>query len=302
MEIQSGAVRPVGSVQEGWNIIKNDYWTFFLMTLVAGVIVLAAALMLGFVSNLISIAISAALGVTTVNSSDAVKMGVAVVPQLISLVISLFTNIIVGALSGALVCGIYSGLARKASTGVADFGDLFSGFQKFTACLTVATVMAVIQFVISLGFLITGAAVGVSILSFGGLVSRNGQVDWTTLSGVLGVMAIFAIIYIVINLIISALTSFAYPLIADRNLSGGQALSWSVKGGLANLFGMILLMLLTFLMCIGGAMVCLVGILFVVPIVSASFFAAYQSVFGRAQNAFQHTPPPPPTFGSQPGY
>lgn len=305
MQYQSGAVSPTESISEGWNIIKSDYWMFFLMSLVMIVIVIAAAFILGLVSNAITFGIGTVLGISTAGSSDAVRVGASIVPQLLSMFISLFTNILVGAISGALFCGIYQALARKANTGVADFGDLFSGFQKFTACLVVAGVISIIQFIISVILLVIGAAVGVSFVGLAGLssiVGPDGQPNMGMLGGLLGMMAVFGLIYIVINLIISALTSFAYPLIGDRNLSGGQALGLSAKAGLANIGGLILLLILLGLMMFAGALACLVGILFVAPIMSAALFAAYRRVFGAGQNNYQYAPPPPPNFGNQPGY
>jgi uncharacterized membrane protein len=110
------------------------------------------------------------------------------------------------------------------------------------------------------------------------------------------------LIYFIFSLILGALTSFAYPLIGDRNLSGGEALSTSVKGGLGNLGGMVLLLLLLSLMGGFAAILCFLPFFFVAPILVASIFAAYRRVYGQAQSPFQNTPPPPPTFGNQPGY
>lgn len=301
MEFQSGAVRPVGNIQDGWAIIKDDYWTFFGMTLVAGVIVIIVAIILGTINNLITFGISAALGMATNNGGDTAKISASIVPQLISMVISLFTNIIVGALSGVLFCGIYKALSNKIDSGAANFGDLFGGFQKFSSCLIVATVVALVQFVLSLAMLLGGAALGVSVIG-SGMITRDGQLNPALFGGLFLVALAFGLIYLIINLIIGALTTFAYPLIGDRDLPGGQALTLSIKAGFANLGGLILMSILLGLMLFGGALLCLVGILFVAPIFSAAIFSAYQSVFGRAAGSFQQVPPPPPTFNNQPGY
>lgn len=301
MEFQSGAVRPVGSIEDGWKIIKDDYWTFFGMSLVAIVILLVAAFILGLINNGITFAVSTVLGITTSNAGDAAKISAAIAPQLISMVISLFTNIIVVAVWGAFLCGIYAALSRKVNSGVAEFGDLFSGFQKFLPCLIVAAVLSVIQFVIGLGTLLVGAALGFS--AFGaGMLTKNGQLNPAIFGGLFLVILVFVIFTIVVNLIISALTTFVYPLIAERNLSGGQALMLSIKSGFSNIGGLILLLLLLGLISLGGALACCIGIFFVAPIIPAALFAAYQSVFGRTQGFRQHVPPPPPIFNNQPGY
>ena len=302
MEFQSGAVRPVESISEGWNLIKNNYWTFFLMILVAVVILIAVSFVLGLINNLIALGIAAALGVATTNSGDAVKISASIAPQLISMVISIFTNIIVITLSGAFFCGIYTALARQSSSGIAEFGDLFAGFQKIQACFIYSLVMSVIQFVIGLVVLLTGSAIGVSAAGLLSTLIKDGKLNPAVFGGLFLVILIFVVISLVINLIISALTAFVYPLIAERNLSGGEALLLSAKSGLANIGGLILLLILLGLMGIGGLVLCLVGFLFVAPVLSAAMFAAYQSVFGRTGGFYQQNPPPPPNFGNQRAY
>ena len=301
MEFQSGAVRPIGSIEDGWNIIKDDYWTFFGMTAVTLVILIVAAVILGLINNAIVFGISTVSGIAASNAGDVAKVSAAVVPQLISMFISIFTNIIVGAVSGAFFCGIYAALSRKANSGVADFSDLFAGFQKFKACLVVAAVLSVVQFVIGAVALFGGAALGFSALGMGMLI-KDGQLNPAALGGVIIIALVFLTVTFVVNLIVSALTSFTYPLIGERNLSGGEALMLSIKGGFANLGRLILMLLLLGLMAFAGLLVCLVGVLFVAPILTASIFAAYQSVFGRTGNAYQNVPPPPPIFNNQPQY
>lgn len=303
MQYQSGAVSPVGSISDGWNLIKNDYWLFFGMTTVMLVILIIAALILNLINNGITFALMSVLGVATTNATDITKVSASIAPQLISMVISIFTSIIVTTLSGCLYCGIYAALSRKSNTGTADFGDLFSGFQKFTPCLIVAVVLSIIQFIIGVVMLFVGVAFGVSAVGAGMLMGKDGQPDFAMVSGILGIVFLLLAIYAVIAIIIGALTMFIYPLIGERNLSGIEALTLSIKSGFGNIVGLISLFILLFFMGLGGAMVCGIGILFVIPIVAAAVFSAFQSVFGKlGGNQFNYAPPPPPNFGNQQGY
>ncbi len=299
MEFQSGAVQPVGSIEDGWDIIKDDYWTFFFMTTVAIILLIVAAMFLGFANNIITLGISTVLGVAATNAGETGKVSAALIPNIISMFISAFTNIIVATASGALFCGIYRALSNKVSSGGTDFNDLFAGFQKLQPCLIVAVVLAAIQFVIGAVTLIGGAAMGISAFGMGMLV-KDGKLNPAIFGAFFLVILVLVLFTIIANVVANALTAFVYPLISERNLSGGEALMLSVKGGFANFGGLVLLMLLLGLMSLGGVLVCCVGFLFVAPIICASFFAAYQSVFGRTESAYQHTPPP--TFGNQPGY
>ncbi len=295
MDYQSGAVSPIESIQKGWDIIKNDYWVFFGMTAVSVVILIVASLIIGFINNIITGAIAAVFGMAVSNAGDVAKASSVIIPQLISLVISIFTNIIVATVSGALFCGIYSALSRKANTGVVEFGDLFTGFEKIQACLIVAVVTSLIGFVVGIVMLLGGAAVGVGAFSAGMLI-QNGKLNPALIGGVLVAAFIFMLISLIINLIITALTMFVYPLIGERNLAGIEAILLSIKSGFSNIIGLVLLVILTFLMAIGGALACLVGILFVAPIIYAAYFAAYQSVFGPMRGGGFQNPPPPPSF------
>lgn len=303
MQYQSGAVSPVESISNGWNLIKNDYWLFFGMTTVMIIIVIIAAVILNLINNGITFGLMSVLGMATADATDITKVSANIAPQLLSMVISIFTSIIVSTLSGCLYCGIYAALSRKSNTGTADFGDLFSGFQKLVPCLIVAVVLSIIQFIISVVMLFVGVAFGVSAFGAGMMMGKDGQPDFAMLSGILGIVFLLLAIYIVFAIIIGALTTFIYPLIGERNLSGMEALTLSIKSGFGNIGGIILMMFLLGLMAVGGALACGVGILFVMPIMLAAIFAAFQSVFGKmGGNQTNYAPPPPPNFGNQQGF
>jgi uncharacterized membrane protein len=203
-----------------------------------------------------------------------------------------------------LFCGIYKSLSRIANGGArAEVGDLFSGFEHIQACFIYGIIMSIIQFVISIVILLGFAAVGFSALGFGiANIIKDGQMDPTVLSGLIMVILAYAAISIIIGLILAALTAFVYPLIGERNLSGVQALGLSVKSGLANIGGLIGLLILGFLLILAGALPCLIGLPFLVPIYFAALFAAYRSVFGAVGGYQNYNPPPPPNFSNQPGY
>lgn len=298
MDYQSGVVSPTRSIEEGWQLIKNDYWVFFGMILVTGIIVFALALILGSINNLITAGISAVLTSSTQESDSVTRVSASVVPQLIGQVIGFFVSIIVSIVAGILYCGLYRALARKADEGILEFGDLFSGFEKIVPCIVVSLILSLIQFVVGVVSVLFGAAVGVSL----GLeaIFKNGKLDPTAFGGLFLIILAFACVSIIIQFIISALTLFIYPLIGEQQMSGGSAFMTSVKAGFSNIGGIILLLLLQTLMLLGGVILCIVGVLFVAPILAASIFSAYRSVFGkpRSENNWMNVPPPP-VFNNQ---
>ncbi len=304
MEYQSGVVSPIKSIEQGWQIIKNDYWMYVLMILVFSVIIIVGSLILGVINQAITGVIGGVLGMATTNSGDVAQASAIIIPQIIAQIVSFFTSIILTTLAGVLVCGLYKSLSRVSSGGRADFADLFSGFEHIQACFIYAVVISIINFIIGVVYLVAAVAVGAGALVGGlsGIMTRDGQINPAVFGGLALIILAFAGISIIVQLIISSLTAFVYPLIAERNLSGGQAFLLSIKSGLSNLVGLILLLILMFLMILGGVFACFIGVLFVAPIIMGSMYAAFQSVFGRIGGNQQYNPPPPPNFGQQPGY
>ena len=297
MEYQSGAVAPVGSIEEGWSFIKDDYWTFFLMSLLSFVMLAAVAVVVGLINNLITLGISTAFGAATHDAGDAGKISAAFVPQIVSMFVSFFTGIIITTLAGTLACGFYTALSRKVNTGVADFSDLFGGFNYWQSCLTASVVLSAIQFIINVVILMIGLVLGIS--AFGaGILGQNGKLNPNLLGAIFGFGLLIAFFYILLMLLLAVATAFVFPLIAERGLSGIQALALSARGGLSNALGLIGFFILQSLLVLGGFLLCGVGILFVAPLMYASVFAAYRQVFGVTNSNFNPPmpPPPPPIF------
>jgi hypothetical protein len=302
MEYQPGVVSPTGSISEGWDIIRSSYGTYVLMMLVFGIILFIAALVIGGIGGAINLGILAALGYSPMDLRGAQELSTAFLPQSIGLVVNFFTSIIISTISGAFVCGIYKALAQTALTGTAEFGDLFSGFDKIPDCAVVAVIMSGIQVLIGVLMLGITIALGIAPFGFKSIIGADGKPNPEIFGGF--ILAAFALagVSMLIQLFIYSLLFFVYPLIADRNVSGGQAVSLSVKAALGNLIGVVLLAILLFLMTVGGFLVCIIGALFVAPILFASIFAAYRKAFGVLDGNSQYNPPPPPNFSNQPGY
>lgn len=298
MQFEAGAVRPIGSIEEGWNLIKSDYWLFFGMSVILILIAIVLSLSFDFVVTGISAFISAGLGLTIQNTGEAGRISATVIPQLISMILSIFTGLVEATLSGIFSCGIYTALIRKANGEYPEFSDLFAGFQYFQQCLIFSIILNLIYFAIGLIVLVIGAIFGVSAFS-AGLFSGGNHIDPRIFGAIAGVIVIIAFVYIIFALIIGICTTFVYPLIVERKLSAFPALGLSAKAGLNNFFGLFGMFIMQGLMVLAGLALCGIGILFVIPILSASTFAAYQSVFGRNREPGQYMPPPPPIFGYQ---
>lgn len=305
MEPNSGAIRAVDSINRGFEIIKQGYWTYVGMCFVAWIVIMVIAIVLGMINGAIGTFLSAALGLGVGNTGGAASMAATIAPQLITQVIGIFFNTIVLTIVGVLGCGIYNAMSNDEQTGIADFGLLFSGFPKVMQCLTFAVVGSLIQFIIGMVVLIVGAVMGVGAI-FGGMIQPGKEPDPSVLGALLTGIIIVALVMMVLNLIYNLLTTFVYPIIADTEVSGIEAVLLSVKGALRNIGGLVLLQILLGLIMIGGTLLCFFGLIFVAPILYAGNYAAFRSVFPSERQLRNEMPPPPPTWNTpvsdRPGY
>jgi uncharacterized membrane protein len=294
MQYESRSVHPTETVSEGWELIKNDYWLFFGMTLVMTLIVIAVSAVLGGVVSLIAQAVSRAFVSTTGNAGGTAA---ALIPQFIEQVFGIFTNLAAGVLGAIMTCGIYISLSKKAVGGAADFGDLFAGFKYFLPCLLVSIIFTVIQFFVGVTTILIAFVFGISALG-PEVLAPGGKIDPQIFTRLIPAFLALGVFFIIYSIVFGALTLFVYQLISVRNYPAMEAIIESFRAGFKNFFGLIGLLIVEFFIMLGGALLCGVGIFFVLPVLVAANFAAYLRVFGNTNDlGWQHSPPPPPAFG-----
>lgn len=234
VEFRSGVISPVECLKEGWQLIKDQYWLFLGISLVA------------------------------------MLVGGAVPVVLI----------------GPMMCGLYMCLFAKMRNEPVEFGMLFKGFDYFVQGLVAAAIQTLPVIVIM--------AVGqVIFVAFTMIIMprERGEV----LPPVFWVgLVIFVLFAVIVSMVIHSLFLFAYPLIADRNLPGLEAIKLSYRAALQNLSGIIGLLLLVCGMGILGVLACYVGAFLVMPISFAGYAVAYRRVFPETGPVVGAAPPPPP--------
>lgn len=224
-------------------------------------------------------------GLDLVRSQYWLFVGIIAVGMIIGSVVPL------GILLGPMMCGIYLALFKQRRGQPVDFSDLFKGFDHFGDSLIAALLHMIPAFVI-----IIPTYIAFYISLFAMIGGSGGQPDPALLLGFFGFWFVILIVVIMVMVLISVIFTFAYPLIADRHLSGMNAVKLSAKAAMANYFGLLGLMLLTTLMSVIGVFFCYVGAFLVAPIGMGAIAVAYERVFGLGEAQPNVPPPPPPSF------
>lgn len=191
---------------------------------------------------------------------------------------------------GPLMCGIYLGLSKLSKNDTISFGTFFEGFSMFVPAFLIMLIQ-------NLPSLIATAATAAFSVSLESMPLGSDPIEIIRNLGT-GVI-LTAVAMFVLSIVVSLVTFFSLPLIADRGVGFSEALSLSVRGFVGNPGGVVLAFLLSILILIVGVIALCIGLLFVMPIINALTFAAYKRVFPSANPEFApDLPPPPSEFGS----
>jgi hypothetical protein len=196
-------------------------------------------------------------------------------------------------LMGPMMVGMFLCLFEKQARRPFEFGLLFKGFDHFVPGLIVTAIKVVPVLIIMLPFY---------FIMFGTMMATmpRGQASPEDMSRFMtsffGIEMIFVLIVMVVSIAIEIFFMFAYPLVADRKLSGLDAVKLSIKAGKANFGGVLGLLLLNAVFGFLGLFLCFVGVYLYLPISFAAQVVAYRRVFPQLQQTFASPPPPPASW------
>ena len=199
-----------------------------------------------------------------------------------------------GILLGPMMCGLYLTFFKRLRGEPIEFGNLFKGFDYFGPSV-VATLLHVLPI---LAIVIPAYILFYVGIIFSSIAAQGQDPNPAAMFGVMVMFALFWLVMLVIIVIISIGFTFAYPLIVDRKLQGVDGVKVSFKAAMANFWRLFGMVMLTFLLSLGGMLLCYVGIFLVFPISYGAIAIAYQQVFGLSNpGEFEsNLPPPPPSF------
>jgi len=210
-----------------------------------------------------------------------------------------FVAIIIGGfvpivLMGPMMVGLFLCLLERLGNRPFEFGLVFKGFDHFVAGLVVTAIKVIPILIIMVPFYFIMFATMMTQMP---REPNPSPEDMSRFMGsFFGVEMVFILIVMVVSVSIEIFFMFAYPLVADRKLSGLDAVKLSIKAGKANVGGILGLMLLNWLFTMAGMLLCIVGAYLYLPIAFASQAVAFRRVFPEMRQPFASPPPPPASW------
>src|SRR3954463_14621556 len=208
----------------------------------------------------------------------------------ISLVGLLIGGMVPVILLGPMMVGVFLCLLQRQRRQPVEFATLFKGFDYFVPGMIVALIKVIPIVVLMVPYYIVMMAMMFANMPKGRSEPENPA---AFVMGFFGVEMVFFLVIMVVSIVIELVFMFAFPLVADRNISGLDAVKLSFRAGKANFSGVLGLVLLNALFAFVGVLCCIIGVYFYLPVSFASMIVAYRRVFPDIPQVLA-TPPPPP--------
>ena len=194
-------------------------------------------------------------------------------------------------LLGPMMIGIFLCLLQRQRGEPVEFGTLFKGFDQFVQGLVVAALKTIPIIIVIVPYYIFLFTMMATSMPRGRHPSPEDSQAFVW--SFFGVEMVFAAVIMIVSMLLEIFFMFAFPLIADRKLSGLDAVKLSFRAGKANIGGIIGLILLNGLLGFVGLLCCIIGVYFYIPIAFASQVVAYRRVFPDLGQKLPSPPPPP---------
>jgi uncharacterized membrane protein len=199
-------------------------------------------------------------------------------------------------LLGPMMVGIFLCLQQRQRHQPVEFGLLFKGFDYFVQGLVVAVVKILPLFVLLVPYYIFMFAMMVTTMPRGPHPSPEESRQFFL--PFFGIEILFFLTITVVSILLEIFFMFAFPLVADRKMSGLDAVKLSFKAGKANFGGVLGLIVLNGVFTFLGLLCCIVGVYFYLPVAFAAQAVAYRRVFHEIEMPFASPPPPPASWAA----
>ncbi|CAN5455335.1 hypothetical protein BH10ACI3_BH10ACI3_25080 [soil metagenome] len=199
-----------------------------------------------------------------------------------------FVGLLIGGLIpviliGPMLCGIFLCLIKVIDGQPLKFEDLFKGFDFIWKSLPISLAIMIPIFVLL--FLVYIPIIGMAVAG-----NKMSQAEF--LPFIIGTF-IFEFLLIIVMVCFHTLLMFAFPLVADRGLSGTQAIKLSIKAVWQNLSGVAGLLGVGMVVGFVSYLALCIGVYFAMPLIVMAQALAYRRIFpAMPPSSFE---PPPPT-------
>ena len=184
-----------------------------------------------------------------------------------------------GLVMGPMLIGIYLCFLHRQAGRQVEFGTLFKGFDQFGDGL--------IAYLIMVGFSIVASMVTAGlflVLALAIMAIIAGTMDGEAATGLGILVGILAYIFcfvalMVISVLINLPFVFAFQLIADRKLTGTEAIKQSWAGAKLNFGGIVWYMLVNYFLLVLTALACYIPAILLMPVSLGGLFLLYSDIY-----------------------
>lgn len=179
-----------------------------------------------------------------------------------------------GILMGPMMVGIYMCFADRERGKTVEFGTLFKGFDQFVSSFIAMLIMIGLTLLVMIPLMIMMFIAMILVLP------SNGGGNQGSFMAIPLILGFYLMLFIAVFLIQLPFL-FAFQLIADRGLTGPQAVGLSFRGVQKNLGGCIFLAILMGFFSMLASAACIIPAFFLMPISMGVLFLAYRDIFGK---------------------
>jgi uncharacterized membrane protein len=194
-------------------------------------------------------------------------------------------------LMGPMMVGIFMCFQQRQRNQPVELGTLFKGFELFVQGLVVTVLKMIPVLLLLIPYYVF--LIGMMATAMPHEDHPSPEAMQRFFFSFFGVEMVFFVTIMAVSILIEIFFMLAYPLVADRRMSGLDAMKLSFRAGKANFGGMLGLMLLNALFGFVGLLCCVVGLYFYLPIAFASQAVAYRRIFPDLGSPLRSPPPPP---------
>lgn len=177
-----------------------------------------------------------------------------------------------GILTGPFMCGIFLAYKARSRGEKVEFRQLADGFQHFVESLIASLILIAVT--VALMLPLSGFLAAAIVILENVRIDRDAR-EITQILAAVG----FAGMALAVVVLVASASLFVYPLIADRKLSGIEALRQSATAFFEHPGDVLRVVLLNGLLYVLSAICCCLGMYLLLPFLFASVWLAYRELF-----------------------